>query len=1260
MDQKFDISAFTHVGTVRETNQDSILVNGHLLNKGEVHLSGQEGCFCFVADGVGGAKGGDFASWFVLENIAAGQDKLLMDAEQTLTAINYRLIDETIHDINLQGCCTTLSGLLITNNHFKIIHAGDSEIWLLRNDMFFKITRDHVLDETVKNSPITSYFGGLDNYLRLDFETSIHDSLADDLFLICSDGLFKSINLKIVKSILKSQKDLAPKAEKILENCLLVGAEDNISVILIQQTNKVNVMAQDDDNKTTTYGDADLNKTEAYGNPENQKTTLYNSGRDVTVAYNDQNNSETKSGTHGLGVGDKIILRNTEYTVTGIISEGTGEAVIYKIEDSGRKAFALKLYFEFFYSREEPNFETLKRIKDITDPDILKLYDFGVGADKYQGRYCYEISDFAEGGDLFAVANFKGKYTKDFIERNIVPEILNGIKKLHEFKIYHCDLKPGNILFKDKNQTDLLIGDYGSAKAYDLETEKEIRKSTSVKGTDAYLPPEQARGIISEKNDYYSFGVILLHLLYPEQISDENNVRQIHRKKFEKIVERQYNSQPLIDFNASYERLNNLIEGLTLINHVNRFGKKEVEKWLQGENVEVKYKTGESSGVLPVKLGYATIKNGKDLIQVLETRDSWWEDIFEDVDTYFALKAWIASYHDVSSRKIFDEMIHFYKPLGKEYVKEATIRYFEPGKDIQIDMTLFNFHTAGMVNEEVSKYIEKLDEIWKISTFEKIRFHLFQLEFSLKQFASAIQGEKSILVNSLIEKISSAFGCVPDDFVSRKAQITEMFSPKNEQESYIKLLNLFYLFNKGRTYRDTKNRSFDNIQDIAFAYSLDEELFHDKFCKLELTVYLSAKKITDVKLNTFADFLFSIFRDNFKSDIHVEQVSFQNNKAIVSYNFNKSLSEFLASKGITKTVLVRGSHREIEIPTKLRPSGHSIYNNFISEIFKVHSITEQSFEKNSLDTARTVIGNFTKTFKRRQSKSANVFGLGLTVYFLPIIVALLGAYVLVFQSRIIFDFLHINVGAFDFAESFPVSLRTSFLMGYVYVALIVSLIPAIIFFLGNSKDGNLHENFDNGFYKPHNFAWGIIIYALLTVVFSFILGIVIWVVVGIASIFGDFKTDPTVDTIMNFIFILSAFLPLGFAFIPFGKFYQRSFSESGIVKYNIRKKILVFTILLGSIIFVSLNSASITPFKFNIFSSGKSIRENQTVERKFYTVISDAANIRTLPTTDSPIIGTIMKNDSIEFVGIADNNWVQVKYMEQEAYIHSSLLKEKQ
>jgi protein phosphatase len=234
---KFNISAFTHVGTVRESNQDNILVNGQLLNEGEVHLIDQDNCICFVADGVGGNKAGEFASHFILEKLKSVPDFSFSNVEQTLHEINEQLIKESKSNEKIKGTATTLTGLVIRENIFQIIHAGDSQIWLLRNDMFFKITSDQVLDESETNSPITSYFGGMESNLKLDTNFSIHETLTDDIFLICSDGLLKSLNQKIIKSILKADKDLETKSKKILENCLQAGAEDNTSIILIQQTN---------------------------------------------------------------------------------------------------------------------------------------------------------------------------------------------------------------------------------------------------------------------------------------------------------------------------------------------------------------------------------------------------------------------------------------------------------------------------------------------------------------------------------------------------------------------------------------------------------------------------------------------------------------------------------------------------------------------------------------------------------------------------------------------------------------------------------------------------------------------------------------------------------------------------------------------------------------------------------------------------------------------------------------------------------------
>lgn len=230
---RFNISAFTNIGSVREKNQDSILVNNQYTNNGFINFQNQEFISCFVADGVGGNKAGEYASKYVLRELQKTDLNLLLESNKYFFEINDNLIKSTNENQNTIGSATTLSGVIYCEYKLKIIHSGDSEIWLLRDDSFIKITNNQVLNSQIPNSPITSYFGGNNNHLTLDDEIFLDELSLNDKLLICSDGLFKALNLKQVKSIISANKDIENKTEKLLETALQNKAEDNVSVILI-------------------------------------------------------------------------------------------------------------------------------------------------------------------------------------------------------------------------------------------------------------------------------------------------------------------------------------------------------------------------------------------------------------------------------------------------------------------------------------------------------------------------------------------------------------------------------------------------------------------------------------------------------------------------------------------------------------------------------------------------------------------------------------------------------------------------------------------------------------------------------------------------------------------------------------------------------------------------------------------------------------------------------------------------------------------
>jgi len=730
-------------------------------------------------------------------------------------------------------------------------------------------------------------------------------------------------------------------------------------------------MVENKNDKTGTYFDSNKDKTETYGNTNDLKTETYKSKQDETAAYSNLKQKVLSSKEHGLGIGDTLTLCKKDYVIVSIISEGTGEAVIYKVEDKSKKTFVLKLYFEFYNVKEEPNSETLKRIKEINDPDILKLHDFGVGTEKYNGKYCFEISDFAEGGDLFTVSDFKQKYTPNFIETRVIPEIFNGLKKLHDFKIYHCDLKPSNIFFKDLDQTDLVIGDYGSAKAYDLDSMGESRRSTVVKGTDFYRAPEQANRIISEKNDFYSIGMILLHLLYPQNVCFEKNHNSIDKKKADQIILRQFEGVQIInDFNPSYGRLNTLIAGLTLNNPKLRWGKTEIEKWSKGEDVEVQYTKTEIITVQTVKLPYAIIKTDLDFINVMDNQPTWWEDLFEDVDTYQALKGWLGSYKDIATRKIFDKMINFYKPYGKDFVKEAAIRFFQPDRDITIDMNSFNFFHSSDITKDVESYILKLDDIWKFTNLPKIRFYIFQLEFSLRQLEMQAKKVQQNTVSSLIVKLYSHFSLVPKQFENFKTEIQSKINVKDEPETLRSLINLFILFNPKRAFKDLQNNSILTINDLGLYFIKNEKAFSNKYIEVEKEIFLQKKNQPSWIRMNFENLVFEIFKSD--TTIHVELLDIVWDKKFtltIKYNINKSLLEFLKHRGIVDkypNYRVTSDSQDINIHPFI--TRHRLSKRFLHRIAEKHHFSILSITKNDL-------AKFNTEFKRKYRKAVKSYNL---------------------------------------------------------------------------------------------------------------------------------------------------------------------------------------------------------------------------------------------------------------------------------------------
>ena len=138
-------------------------------------------------------------------------------------------------------------------------------------------------------------------------------------------------------------------------------------------------------------------------------------------------------------------------------------------------------------------------------PNIVRLLDHLENSD-----YIYIVTEYIEGGTL-------GQYFKkkkfNFSERqaiNIMTQIANGVKYLHQYGIVHRDLKPDNIMITQQN-------DYGVIKIMDFGLSKIVSPSEKMidgYGTLSFVAPEVLlRTPYNKEVDIWSMGVILFYML---------------------------------------------------------------------------------------------------------------------------------------------------------------------------------------------------------------------------------------------------------------------------------------------------------------------------------------------------------------------------------------------------------------------------------------------------------------------------------------------------------------------------------------------------------------------------------------------------------------------------------------------------------------------------------------------------------------------------------------------------------------------------
>jgi serine/threonine protein phosphatase PrpC len=249
----YQAAFITHKGLVRDSNEDAILVPGHLIaetsmdNVQEVTSAGGSYWLVAVADGMGGQNAGEVASRLCLETLAQIEDPTEATLNETLRQINRSLYSQMSGDPDQAGMGTTVAGMAYGSEGLLCFHVGDSRVYRFQDAFLNQLTKDDstaqaLLDAGVyehgESRPetlhtLTQAIGGRSQFVEIEPHVEPVRMKAKGKFLICSDGLTDYTDLDSLEDAAEG-KDLGGVCQSLLEEALNSGGKDNISIITVE------------------------------------------------------------------------------------------------------------------------------------------------------------------------------------------------------------------------------------------------------------------------------------------------------------------------------------------------------------------------------------------------------------------------------------------------------------------------------------------------------------------------------------------------------------------------------------------------------------------------------------------------------------------------------------------------------------------------------------------------------------------------------------------------------------------------------------------------------------------------------------------------------------------------------------------------------------------------------------------------------------------------------------------------------------------
>jgi len=426
-----------------------------------------KGIVAVTADGVGSSEAGREASEHCVK--AFIDDYLSTPMSWSVHTSGERIIKSLNSWLYNQGqaryaselsLATTLAILILKSTTAHVFHVGDSRVYHIRNGNIKRLTKDHRLVIDKNKSYLARAMGG-EHDVHFDYTKLLLE--VDDTFVLTTDGVHEFIDDATIMK-LAGEDDAEAAAQQIVKAALAAGSDDNLTA----QVLRITQLPNQDENEY-------YKKLTSLPFPPPLEAGQELDGYKIIKELHASNTIQVYL-AEDIESGDTVVLKTPSIN----------------FEDD--PVYIDKFLHEVWVGRR------------IDNPHVFKVLQL-----KRERSCIYYVTEYLEGQSL---AQWILDHPKPDLEkvRNMISQMIKGLRAFHRKEMVHRDIKPENIMVDQHGMIKII--DFGSVRVSGLEEIHTPIQQSQIEGTANYIAPELFDGYeATPKSDMYALGVTIYEML---------------------------------------------------------------------------------------------------------------------------------------------------------------------------------------------------------------------------------------------------------------------------------------------------------------------------------------------------------------------------------------------------------------------------------------------------------------------------------------------------------------------------------------------------------------------------------------------------------------------------------------------------------------------------------------------------------------------------------------------------------------------------